>query len=156
MRNMVSIVFSIVLLLIIQIIINSATIFYVDILGIVLIVFLMSSEIRWPNIIWTSILADLFGYWFLGTHLIAIVVLSIVIQKLINFYRMVNWLARYIFTSIAYLCMSLVIYIVDELVGKTHLQMINILFTLLFIIPLVLFVTRNFFVKDTSGIIWYD
>ena len=52
------------------ILINNLTIFYVDILAIVLVCLLLGGNYNWTQLIILSLLADLFGHWYLGSHLL--------------------------------------------------------------------------------------
>ena len=76
LKNLRLIIF-VLILLVIQFLINNLSIFYVDLLGIILITLLIEGKSSWLALVLLSLIADLFGHWYLGSHLFAIVILSV-------------------------------------------------------------------------------
>lgn len=66
----------IIIILFLQLIINNTTILYIDCLTLLLVAFLLDGLFPVRLILIVSLLADLFGHWYLGTHLLAITLIS--------------------------------------------------------------------------------
>ncbi|HLX53308.1 MAG TPA: hypothetical protein VKR58_05180, partial [Aquella sp.] len=77
----------IVIILAFQLIINNTTILYIDCLTLVLVTLLLDGFFSVRFIFIVCLLADLFGHWYLGTHLLAITIISFPTKGLVNFYR---------------------------------------------------------------------
>jgi hypothetical protein len=63
-------------LIFLQFIINNFTIFYIDIIAILLISLLLRGNLIWVQLITISFIGDLIGHWYLGSHLLTVVLLS--------------------------------------------------------------------------------
>lgn len=120
-----------------QFAINNLTIFYVDLFAIVLVSMLMRGNISWPQLILLSLFADLVGHWYLGSHLLATVILSLFSSKFVNFYRMCSWFQRNIISSMFFIAMAFIIYIVELVTGKVFTSKIGFVLELLVLLPLV-------------------
>lgn len=144
------------LLLVSQFLINNFTIFYVDFFGILLIVSLMSGAYSWPKMIVFSLLADIFGHWYLGTHLVSIVIISFMVHNLVNFYRMCGWLQRTLVTNVFFIVMKLVIFVIDAILSRTYVSINSLIFEIVICMPIIQLVLEKIIIKRTSEFVWYD
>ena len=155
LKNLRLIIFVLILLLA-QFLINNLSIFYVDLLGIILINLLIEGKSSWLALVLLSLVADLFGHWYLGSHLLAIVVLSVFSVRVNRFYQLCGWINRSIIANFFFLLMSLVIYLIDILLGKTFTSFYSITLELVLLMPLVQF-TLNYIVNlKSTEFIWYE
>lgn len=154
-NNLRLIIFCIILVFT-QFLINNLTIFYVDILAIVLVCLLMGGIYSWTQLIILSLLADLFGHWYLGSHLLAITILSIFSSKFTSFYRVSNWLPRTIMANIFFSILLLIIYLIDVIVGKVFTSFSSLVFEVIVLMPLIQFILQKFVNLRPSDIIFYD
>lgn len=154
-NNLRLIIFCIILVFA-QFLINNLTIFYVDILAIVLICLLMGGNYSWTQLIILSLLADLFGHWYLGSHLLAITILSVFSAKFTSFYRVSNWLPRTIMANIFFSILLLIIYLIDVVLGKVFTSLSSLLFEVVVLMPLIQFILQKFVNLRSSDIIFYD
>lgn len=155
LRNLRLILF-VLSLLITQFLINNLSIFYVDLLGIILIITLIENKSSWLTLVILSIIADLFGHWYLGSHLFAILLLSGLSARMSRFYLLCGWVNRTMIANFFFLLMGLVIYLLDILLGKTFTSLPSIALELFFLMPLVQFIFNHFVHVKSSEFIWYD
>lgn len=144
------------LLLVSQFLINNFTIFYVDFFGILLIVSLMSGAYSWSKMVMFSLLADIFGHWYLGTHLVSIVIISFMVHNLVNFYRMCGWFQRTLVTNVFFIVMKLVIFVIDATLSHTYVSINSLIFEIIICMPIIQLVLDKIIIKRTSEFVWYD
>ena len=145
-----------VLLTFVQFLFNNLTIFYVDLFAIVLISLLLNGGYSWGQLVALSLFADLVGHWFLGTHLLAITILSLFSNRFINFYRLCNWFQRSLFSSIFYLMMSCIIFLVELATGKIYNTPASLIFEIMVLLPLIQAVLYAVIIKKPPEFILYD
>lgn len=144
------------LLLVSQFLINNFTIFYVDFFGILLIVSLMSGAYSWSKMVMFSLLADIFGHWYLGTHLVSIVIISFMVHNLVNFYRMCGWFQRTLVTNVFFIVMKLVIFVIDATLSHTYVSIESLIFEIVICMPIIQLVLEKIIIKKPSEFVWYD
>lgn len=137
MVNKVSFIIFCIILVVAQFLTNNFSIFYVDLFAILLVSLLLRGNLLWMQLIILSFVGDLIGHWFLGTHLLAVVLLSYFTNKIANFYRMCGWFPRTLI-SIFYLAIFyLIVYIVELSTKRVVTSLDDILVQLLVFLPLV-------------------
>jgi hypothetical protein len=136
-----------------QTLINNLTIFYVDIVGLVLISLLILGNYTWLQLIILSMIADLFGHWLLGTHLLTVVILSNFSIKFSRFYRMCNWLSRTIIANGFFIFFNLIIYMIDFTVGRILISWYSLIVELLILMPLVQLLLQKIIISNASSIV---
>lgn len=145
-----------ILLVITQFAINNFTVLYVDLFALVLISIVLRSNIAWPQLIILSLIADLVGHWFLGTHLLAITIVSLFSGKFVNFYRMCSWFQRLIISSMFFLLLTAIIYLVELITGRVFPLTISLLIEILLLLPLVELLLNKLVFKRSSEFIFHD
>ncbi len=140
---------------IIQFIINNFTILYIDIIGIVVISLLLDGRSNWSKLVLVSLMADLMGHWYLGTHLLPLVILSIFSQKINRYFQLCNWLNRSLITVLYWFLFSVFIYMLDLLLSKTLISVYSLLFEFIIIIP-ILQIWLNIFAPKSTEYISYE
>lgn len=137
MVNKVSFIIFCIILVVAQFLTNNFSIFYVDLFAILLVSLLLRGNLLWLQLIILSFVGDLIGHWFLGTHLLVVVLLSYFTNKIANFYRMCGWFPRTLI-SIFYLAIFyLIVYIVELSTKRVVTSLDDILVQLLVFLPLV-------------------
>ncbi len=121
-RNNIRFLLLILSLSIFQLIINSSTIFYIDCLGVILIILLFKKNISLRIIILLSFFTDLMGHWYIGSHLFAVIIISFFTQNLFTMYAMGSSIQRTFMISIFYALLSGIISLIGIL---THSGFIN-------------------------------
>lgn len=155
LRNLRLILF-VLSLLITQFLINNLSIFYVDLLGVVLIITLMENKSSWLMLVILSLVADLFGHWYLGSHLFAILMLSTFSVRMSRFYLLCGWINRNVIANFFFILMSGVIYLIDISLGKTFTSLSSIVLELVLLMPLVQFAFSHIVHVKSSEFIWYE
>lgn len=144
-----------IVLLVGQFLINNLTVFYVDFFGILLVISLMSGAYSWPKMVVFSLLADIFGHWYLGTHLISIVILSFIVHNLVNFYRMCGWFQRTLVTNVFFFIMHVIIFCIDLVMGRTYSTIGSIMVEAVLFMPIIQFILDKLIIQKTSEFVWY-
>jgi|SRR6185437_6755862 len=142
----------IVIILAFQLIINNTTILYIDCMTLVLVTLLLDGFFPVRIIFVVCLLADLFGHWYFGTHLLAITLISFPTKGLVNFYRVSNVLQKVVLNGIFALIAYGIIGLVDVLLHKSGMNWINLLIELLVLNPIILLMLSAFVIKLPSDI----
>jgi rod shape-determining protein MreD len=100
-----------------------------------------------------SLLADLLGHWYLGTHLLAITLVSFPAKGLVNFYRVSNFLQKIVLNGIFALIAYLLIGSIDALAHKSGISWKNLLVEIVILNPIILLMLSTVIVKLPSDII---
>ncbi|AUR51529.1 hypothetical protein CUN60_04235 [Aquella oligotrophica] len=137
-------------LVFLQFTINNFTIFYVDVIAILLVSLLLRGNLIWLQLIILSFIGDLIGHWYLGSHLLAVVIISFFTGKVANFYRMCGWFPRMIISMFYFALFFFVIYLIELSTHRVFTSVDSLIFQLLVILPLVQFVLEKLTVRKPS------
>lgn len=143
----------IVVILMLQLLINNTTVLYIDCLTLILVSFLLEGLFAVRLILLISLCADLFGHWYLGTHLLAITLISFPIKGLVNFYRVSNFLQKVVLNGIFAFIAYIIIGLIDLLLHKSSINWINILIEIIVLNPIILLLSSSLIIKLHSDII---
>ncbi len=141
-------------LALLQLLINSNGIVYLDCVGAVLIALLVSSNYSLRIIVISAIFADLIGHWYLGTHLLAIILVDFIAAPLINFYRMSNFIQKNILTCFLYACSLTITILVGIITHNAIFNWTNFFLNIFIICPLVLGLINRWASKAYSDLIY--
>lgn len=126
----------------IQIVINNTTGFYVDIIGALMVVLLFNPNYSLKSLILLALFADLIGIWYLGSHLVAGILLSFLVKTIMNFYNMCAILQKTIIMIIAYSCLYLILFVLGVIYNNWLFEIKSYALDAFIIMPLV-FYTAN-------------
>lgn len=154
LRNL-RLILLLIVLAITQFIVNDFTIFYIDVIGVVSLSLLLEGKSNWWKLILISIFADLIGHWYLGTHLLAIVLLSFFSGSFNRYYQLCGWVNRSFIVVIYFLVMNLIIYGIDIVIGKTFFTFPNLALEVFVVVPIVQ-VWLKLITQKSTEFIWYD
>lgn len=143
----------IIIILFLQLIINNTTILYIDCLTLLLVAFLLDGLFPVRLILIVSLLADLFGHWYLGTHLLAITLISFPTKGLVNFYRVSNILQKVVLNGIFAFIAYMIIGFIDLLVHKSSINWINLVVEIIVLNPIILLLSNTLITKLPFDII---
>lgn len=141
------------LLSIIQLIVNSNTIFYIDCFTLVMVVILLNNLFPIRLLMCISVSADLIGHWYLGSHLIAIVLVSMLTTAFIKFYMACGFLQKTILVGIFSLFAYLILAILDLLLHNNSFSWLSLIFELIFISPIIIWLMNTMVLKTKPGMI---
>ena len=128
----------IIFFMLIQILINNLSTIYIDWLGIILVFLLFINVFPFSLIISIALVADLIGHWYLGTHLLAIILLSLIISPLLNFYKMSNEFQKYFILCVFYALLRLIIFIIGFITKNSFSGLNSFLIEELILAPVTL------------------
>ena len=89
-------------IIITQLLINIFTQISFDGLGVVLVILLAYGVYSLRFVVFISLVADLIGHWYLGSHLFAIIIISFIISRLVNYFRMSYFIQKTLIIIIFY------------------------------------------------------
>lgn len=121
-RNNIKFIFLVILLSVFQVTINNSTGLYIDCLSVAIIILLFSNVFSFIVVVLLSLLADLLGHWYLGSHLFVAVALSFLSVPLINYYRLSGYVQMSVIVCIFYALLTAVITLIGFV---THNLFIN-------------------------------
>ena len=127
----------ILFLAICQIIINNSTCIYVDCLGVVLVILLFNNIISFKSIILLSIVADLIGFWYLGSHLFATIIISFLTGSLVNFYNMSSQLQKRMIVCIFYAILVIITTFIGIITHNSFVNWLNLLVEIFIVCPVI-------------------
>lgn len=138
---------AIILFALFQIIINVSTTFYIDCIGIILTILLFIDDVSIFSIVIISLIADLIGQWYIGSHLFAIIFCSFFTKSFINFYKMTNPGNKYFIIILFYSFLSGILTIISYVSHNFGFSIYNYLLDIIAIIPLILFIFHKFIIE---------
>ena len=141
------------LLIVCQLAINNLTIIYVDCLGVLLAILLAYNSFSIRAIILLSIISDLIGHWYIGSHLFASVLVSVVTGYCTNFYKMSNFLQRYILVAIFYVIFKGILILLDKLLGNSVSIAYSYPVEIGIILPVTFIIFSRYIIRPSSDII---
>jgi hypothetical protein len=143
-------------LILIQFLFNNLTSFYFDLVAIILISLLLNGGASWTQLIILSLAADLSGHWLVGSHLLAITILSIFSGKFISFYRLCNWFQRSLLSSVFYLLLIFIIFLIELASNQAYYNFKSVIIEVLLILPLLQLLLYSWIIKKPSELIIYE
>lgn len=149
-------IITVLLLTILQQVINQNTTLYLDIVGVVAISVLLNIEYTLTTLAIVSIFADLVGHWYLGTHLFASIITSLLTQSVINFYRMCNPLQKAFFASVFYLILLLLVALIGYITHNIVVSITNFILNIIIVCPITMYILNRYAYKISPDIIRYN
>ena len=143
-------------LILLQFTLNNLTIFYVDLLAIVLVSLLLIGGYSWLQLISLCLVADLIGHWYLGCHLLAVTLLSLFSGGFVNFYRMCNWFQRTMISSVFFLLLVLIIYLVQLMAGKNFSSPFSLVLEIFILLPVVQLLLHLVVIRNSADFFYND
>lgn len=143
----------ILVIAIVQLIINSSTLLYLDIIGMVLVVILVNGIYSLRMLVAIGLFADLIGHWYLGTHLVATILISFLTSSMLNFYRMSSSIQKIIIVGVFYSLLSLIDGLIGLLTHNSNFHLLNYIVELIVLTPIVLWLFNRFIIKISADII---
>lgn len=138
---------------ILEVIINNTTILYIDILGIILVIILVNEIYTIGSLIFISLVADLIGHWYLGSHLLSLVLISFTTSRFINFYKMCNSIQKNFITILYYSISVCFLVAIGAITRTMHFSLISYLLEVIFLLPIILWLFNKIIIKTTMDII---
>ncbi len=144
----------IIFLAVIQIIINNTFPLYVDLLGVTVVILILCGNYTLITLFFISILADLIGHWYLGTHLIAAICLSFMPKSTTNYFNISTFFHKSVtlmFMSSAFL---LLIFCIDLILHNAVINITSLFLEVIIIAPLLLKTLDSFIIVQNRDLIF--
>ena len=119
------------LLILSEIYINNASKVYIDLIGVFLLIYVINFSLSIQNMILISLIADLIGFWYLGTHLLAIIIVSMVTDRLTNYFSLLNLLQKFLYMFFFYALMVSLILLIGKISHNYFINLAGFLFEIL-------------------------
>lgn len=137
-----------------QMIINSTTILYLDGIAVVLVIILATEIYSLRMLVIISLIADLIGHWYLGTHLLATIMVSFFTHHLKIFFRMSNNFQKYLILVFYYLALEGIIFSVSILSHNFNFNLLSYAINIFVLIPALLTLHNKFVIKNSMDLIY--
>ncbi len=137
-----------------QLIINSITSIYVDLLGIFLVILLVNQLANYQQLFILAFLADIIGHWYLGTHLFSLILISFITEKYYNFYKMSNILQKNISIILFFSLFDGIVCLIGLISHNLKIDMLGFAFEIVVFCPLFFFILSRFFKNTSSDFIY--
>ena len=155
--NLFRFILFILIITTIQQIVNSSTPLYIDCIGLVLVILLITNtEYHIRFLIILSIFADLVGHWYFGTHLLAITILSFISKYVVDFYKICNNLQKTIICGVFYAILLLIIGASGVITHNSYFSWISFTFEIFIVTPIILWLFHSFIIRIPPNIIRMD
>ncbi len=138
---------------ILEIIINNTTILYIDIFGIILVIILVNEIYTMGSLIFISLLADLIGHWYLGSHLLSLVLISFTTSRFINFYKMCTFMQKNFITILYYSVSVCFLVAIGAITRTLHFSLLSYLLEIIFLLPIIFWLFNKIIIKTTTDIL---
>jgi membrane protein YqaA with SNARE-associated domain len=130
------------LLLIVQVLINSMTNWSIDIFGSIIIVLALTDDALLVITLIAAI-ADLLGHWYLGTHLLSILVIGAVFEYIRQFFVICSFMQRLSLVTLCFISFSIVECIIDVVSHGMRINLYSYIINIFVICPLVFLLLGN-------------
>lgn len=140
--------------MIVQILINTSTNLYLDLMGIVIIILLLHNNYSLRSLIIITLVADIIGHWYLGTHLFAAIFITFLSGHMANFFNLSTFLKKSIIISFFYTIFSLIILLIDLCLHNQGIHPIDMVIEIFIFVPIILKILNNLLIKHSEDIIF--
>ena len=145
---------SVIILAIIQLSINNTTIFYVDLLGALTVILLLSDNYTFNSLLIITIFSDLIGHWYIGTHLFAAVLLTFLLSVITNFFSISSFLHKIMILMFFYTIFLLIILGIDLLTHNVVIHWSSFILEIVVFAPIILKFLNNGLIKRSEDVIF--
>ena len=111
--------FFVIILIMVELTIISLSKFYIDIIGVFLLVLVINKIYLFRHLVLISLIADFIGQWYLGTHLLTIILISFISDRYYSYYKILNSIQKIIYNFI-FVFLQLIIIFIISIVTKAH------------------------------------
>lgn len=144
-----------IILVLCQFLINNLTILYVDLLTIVPLILLLDNRYNWLQLIVLSLLCDLIGHWYFGSHLLAITILSFFSCRIVNFYKICGIFQKLIISCFFLTLLLAIIYAISLATARVYVSWYGFLVNIVVGLPLIKLLMNRFVLPRNSEYIFY-
>lgn len=132
----------IVIAVIVNFIVNSLANTPIDVISLVIIGLMLVRMISWSHLLALSCISDCINFSSLGSHLLAIVIISYSIDPLYNYFWVGSSLQKFICILIHFIFLVLIICGVEVIVSNVNYTLLGVFKTFLFL-PIWLYMLNN-------------
>jgi cell shape-determining protein MreD len=136
-----------------QLLINSQTSLYLDCIGIVLVLLLISDSYSLKMLIILSFYADLIGHWYLGSHLFATLLLSFLTGAIVRFFYMCSTLQKISILVFFYTLFVVIITAINLITHNFSTDSVSFLVEAIILCPIIFILFSYTKVKHSENII---
>lgn len=138
---------TIIILIILQLILSIFIPDKIDLLGIFLLIILVNKYNNYTKIFILSIIADIIGPYYIGTHFLSLLIISFISDRYYNFYKILTHLQKNIILITFILLFELIINIVRLITNNTSNYIYSTIFNLI-ILPFIYIITNIIYKKN--------
>ena len=154
--NKIKMIALVILLTFVELFINNSTSIYVDLVGILLVIWITNDSYSLRSIIMLSLIADLIGHWYLGSHLLIILLLSFTITNFTRFYQICGFWQKNILLLIFYSIFSAGLLLVAWLTNQYTFYWLSYVFEIIIFIPMINYLFARVVDNSSDDLIFND
>ena len=136
-----------------QLLVNSQTSLYLDGEGVILVLLLISGGYTLRTLILISFFADLIGHWYLGSHLFAILLLSLLTGSIISFFHVCSFLQKTFILMVFYAMFSAIMTTIDLCTHNVLTGGLNFAIELVILCPVICMLFNITIIKHSENIL---
>jgi hypothetical protein len=140
--------------MVVQIVLNSCTSLYLDLMGALIIILLLTNNYNFKSLIILTFLADLIGHWYLGTHLFAAICMIFLTGYVTNFFNISTFLKKSIILAVFYTLFLLIIALIDLGLHNIGMHWFNFVIEVGIFSPLILKSLNTLLINHNDDIIF--
>lgn len=129
-------------LFVVQTITNNFTIFYIDCLEVALIILLLTGSYSLLTLVIISLFADLSSHWYLGAHLLGVVLISFFTNKLVSFFNLSSAATQFILIVFFYSVALGINTLIELSIASIRFNLIDYIFQIVVVIPIIMSLFR--------------
>lgn len=138
---------TIISLIILQLFINIFIPDKIDLLGILSLIILINRYTSYPKLFILSIIADLIGPYYIGTHFLSLLIISFISDRYYNFYKILTHFQKNIVIITFILLFELIINIVRIITNNTSNYINSIIFSII-VLPFIYIIIHSIYNKN--------
>lgn len=144
----------IMIIMVLQILLNTSTKLYLDLMGVVIVILLLHNNYSFRYLIIITLLADVIGHWYLGTHLFAAVLITFLSGHMTNFFNLSTFPKKSVIVSFFYTIFSLIILLVDLCLHNPGTRIIDMVVEIFILVPIGLKILDKLLVKHNEDVVF--
>lgn len=140
-------------IVILQLLINIFTQVSVDGLGVMMVILLAYGVYSLRFVVVISLLADLIGHWYLGSHLLAIILIGFVMARLVNYFRMSYFMQKTLIIISFYSFLMAIIALVNGMLHNYTFSWLEYVIEII-LCPISLMLFNKYIIKPSASVIF--
>lgn len=141
-------------IIIIQLLVNYFTQVSIDGLAVTLIILLAYGLYSLRFVVAISLLADLIGHWYLGSHLLAVILIGFIAMRFVNYFRMSDFLQKAMIVIGFYSLLVATITLLNTVLHNYTFVWSGYVIDIIVLCPIILMLFSLYIIKTSTSVIY--